>query len=156
MDGSGGAVDVDRGGGARCSRFADKRRLFREGYADGALTLFTRVTALDYVRTLRPVAMMAEANEIDWVVPAVGADAPAEAAAEHTPCPAMPAEMNECSNQRRWSHRHHHATWRARRGGASHVSARNWKQRGVSVPANINTFKDSAHLLRRSTFAIRG
>lgn len=62
--------------------FNDKRRRFREGYADGALTLFTRVTALDFVRTLRPVAMMAEANEIDLVVPKVAADAPAEAVAE--------------------------------------------------------------------------
>ncbi|GAB0494737.1 hypothetical protein MMPV_006033 [Pyropia vietnamensis] len=63
--------------------FDDKRRRYREGYADGALTLFTRVTALDFVRTLRPVAMMAEANEIDLVEPKLAPDASAEAVAEH-------------------------------------------------------------------------
>lgn len=41
-----------------------KRKRHREGYADGALTLFTRVPATDFFRTLRPVAMVCDVNEL--------------------------------------------------------------------------------------------
>jgi len=57
----------------------------------------------------------------------------------HTLCPVMSAanaRMLHSCIERLWSHRRHHAAWRARRGGAAtclHAT-------GVSVPANIQYF----------------
>jgi AdoMet-dependent rRNA methyltransferase SPB1 len=43
-----------------------KRKRHREGYADGALTLYNRLSALEFVRTLRPVAMLCEVSALSF------------------------------------------------------------------------------------------
>jgi AdoMet-dependent rRNA methyltransferase SPB1 len=41
-----------------------KRKRQREGYADGALTPYNRISALDFFRSVRPVALMCKASAL--------------------------------------------------------------------------------------------
>ena len=57
-----------------------KQKRNRGGYEDGDITLFKRVSALQFCRTSRPVALLVENNEISLDVRDIAADIPREEA----------------------------------------------------------------------------
>lgn len=73
-----------------------KQKRHREGYADGALTMFTRVSALEFVRTERPVAMMCEASAFSFDVRDVTGDADARACEILRTLPETTPELLDC------------------------------------------------------------
>lgn len=73
-----------------------KQKRHREGYADGDLTLFKRVSALNFFRTLRPVAMMCEVSTFSMEDKHVETDADKEALSVVRDLPETDSDVLSC------------------------------------------------------------
>jgi AdoMet-dependent rRNA methyltransferase SPB1 len=73
-----------------------KRKRHREGYAEGALTMYNRVSALDFMRTARPVALICEVSAFSLDPRDVQSDADKAACSVVSEMPETSQEVLNC------------------------------------------------------------
>jgi AdoMet-dependent rRNA methyltransferase SPB1 len=73
-----------------------KRKRHREGHADGALTLYSRISALDFFRSPRPVALMCKASAFSIDPKDVESEADEAACAVEKEMPETTLEVLSC------------------------------------------------------------